>query len=534
MNRITPEAVRDQLAEIIASKDFIASDRLRHFLTYIVEETLKGKGDQLKAFNIAVDVFLLGDDFDAAGNPLIRNEAARLRSKLEHYYLLNPAAPIYINIPKGGYQAEFGRRGAASGQNEENFCLPTLSGSASLAQPQHKAAIAVELFTNINKKEDAEVFGAALFNDLALELTRESDLKVVHARSGGETGQEHGGDFPTLKPRFILRGSVILEKKRLKVWIFLTDASTGANVWADKFEAQFASERKKDWLGFQEHVAGCILGRLCGDSGVIQQVLLNEYSSGTNDFSPVQAATVLYSKWADSFTRQTAEEAHAALRRALEHEPRRTQVRAMLADLYVCSHQFSYDLVKQPLEKAVALASEVIYADPACQLAHLALAGAHALKNDKGEFSEAARRVLEINPLSSSNVAALAPYYVILGLLDEAGDLCEKILALNLPRSGECRIALSLCHYFRADYEEALSQARKIARPGALCDGLLRLCAGGMLGDRREAEAASGELLEAYPDFKKQGLLILSRAFPRVEDLEAIQEGLARGGLHVS
>ena len=94
MNQITPEDVRAQLAEIIVSKDFIASDRLRHFLTYIVEETLKGRGAQLKAFNIALDVFNLGEDFDAVGNPLIRNEAARLRSKLEHYYLLNPAASI--------------------------------------------------------------------------------------------------------------------------------------------------------------------------------------------------------------------------------------------------------------------------------------------------------------------------------------------------------------------------------------------------------------------------------------------------------
>ena len=536
MNRITPEEVREQLAEIIASKDFIASDRLRNFLTYTVEETLKGKGDQLKAFNIAVDVFHLGEGFDAAGNPLIRNEAARLRSKLEHYYLLNPAASVYISIPKGGYQVEFGRRGAASGQNGESFCAPALSGAASLALPQHKAAIAVERFNNINKKEDAEVFSSALFNDLALELTRENDLKVVHARSGNEARREQGGGefFSALNPRFILRGSVILEKKRLKVWVFLTDASTGANVWADKFETQFASERQKDWLGFQEHVAGCILGRLCGDSGVIQQVLLNEYSSGANDFSPVQAATVVYSKWADSFTRQTAEEAHAALNRALEHEPRQTQLRAMLADLYVCSHQFSYELVEQPLEKALVLAAEAIYVDPACQLAHLALAGAHALRNDKAKFSESARRVLEINPLSSSNVAALAPYYVILGLPDEAVELCEKILTLNLPRSGECHIALSLCHYFRGDYRAALDQARKIARPGALCDGLLRLCAGGMLGDCREAEAAADELLEAYPDFSKQGLRILSCAFPRVEDLEAIREGLARGGLRIS
>ena len=55
-----------------------------------------------------------------------------------------------------------------------------------------------------------------------------------------------------------------------------------------------------------------------------------------------------------------------------------------------------------------------------------------------------------------------------------------------------------------------------------------------MLGDGREAELAAGELLEAYPDFRKQGLRILTRAFPRVEDLEAVREGVARGGLNVS
>lgn len=535
MSRITPEEVRAQLAEIAASKDFIASDRLRHFLTYIVEETLKGKGGQLKAFNIAVDVFRLGEDFDAAGNPLIRNEAARLRSKLEHYYLLNPAAAVYISIPKGGYQVEFSRAATSQGNNGESFCAPALSGSISLAPAQHKAAVAVERFNNINKKEDAEAFSLALFNDLALELTRESDLKVVHARNGGEAGQEQSGGelFSMLNPRFILSGSVIWEKKRLKVWTFLTDAGTGANVWADKFETQFASERQKDWLDFQEHVAGCILGRLCGDSGVIQQVLLSEYCNEPNDFSPVQAATVLYSKWAGAFTRQTAAEAHTALLLALEQEPRQTQTRAMLADLYVCSYQFSYELADEALEKALALASEVIYTDPACQLAHLALAGIHALSNDKGKFNESARRVLEINPLSSSNVAALAPYYAILGLLDEAGKLCEKILARNLPRSGECHIALSLCRYFRGDYRAALDQARKISRPGALCDGLLRLCSGGMLEDGREAEVAARELLEAYPEFREQGVRILSRVFPRVEDLEAICEGVARGGLSI-
>ena len=47
--RITSEEVKAQLAEILDSADFQASQRLRDFLSYIVEQTLDGKGRDLKA-----------------------------------------------------------------------------------------------------------------------------------------------------------------------------------------------------------------------------------------------------------------------------------------------------------------------------------------------------------------------------------------------------------------------------------------------------------------------------------------------------
>ena len=82
---ISKQEIQQQLELILHSKDFMASQRLKDFLAFIVQATLDGKGEELKAYKIAIDVFGLEEDFDPNTNPMIRTEAGRLRSKLDHY-----------------------------------------------------------------------------------------------------------------------------------------------------------------------------------------------------------------------------------------------------------------------------------------------------------------------------------------------------------------------------------------------------------------------------------------------------------------
>ncbi len=106
----TPEeaAIRAQLARILASDRFDASERNRRFLRYVVEECLAGRTQQIKAYSIAVSVFNREPSFDPQSDPIVRLEAGRLRRSLEHYYLTagrNDA--IRIVVPKGGYVPHF-------------------------------------------------------------------------------------------------------------------------------------------------------------------------------------------------------------------------------------------------------------------------------------------------------------------------------------------------------------------------------------------------------------------------------------------
>ena len=127
-------SVRAALECILASPGFDASARNRRFLEYIVEETLAGRADRLKGLTIAIDVF--GRDaatFDAQHDPVVRIQAAKLRRRLERYYLIaGQQDPIRIGIPKGTYVPTF---------EERDGPLPDLSPSSMAAERTAAAAL---------------------------------------------------------------------------------------------------------------------------------------------------------------------------------------------------------------------------------------------------------------------------------------------------------------------------------------------------------------------------------------------------------
>src|SRR5262245_51061862 len=101
-------AVRAELARVLASPGFAQNERLSRFLHFIVERQLEGRGEEIKESVIGVEVFNRRPDFDPKQDSIVRTEAARLRSRLDEYYL-GPASDstLRIEIPKGGYTPVF-------------------------------------------------------------------------------------------------------------------------------------------------------------------------------------------------------------------------------------------------------------------------------------------------------------------------------------------------------------------------------------------------------------------------------------------
>jgi tetratricopeptide (TPR) repeat protein len=97
-------AIRDQLERIFASPMFARSERMKRFLEYVIDQSLKAKGGALKEYAIALAVYDKPDSFDPRIDPIVRVEASRLRAKLREYYdEMGPDDPLVISLRKKGY-----------------------------------------------------------------------------------------------------------------------------------------------------------------------------------------------------------------------------------------------------------------------------------------------------------------------------------------------------------------------------------------------------------------------------------------------
>ena len=54
---LSPQLLQDELQRVVVSRDFMHSKRKRRFLKFVVQETLAGRADRIKAYTIAVDAF---------------------------------------------------------------------------------------------------------------------------------------------------------------------------------------------------------------------------------------------------------------------------------------------------------------------------------------------------------------------------------------------------------------------------------------------------------------------------------------------
>jgi len=110
-----------QTHKITASRIFAGSERMSRLLRYIVTESVAGRGDQLKEYTLAQEVFQRPSSFDPRVDSTVRSEASRLRGKLQTYYETEGSSDtILISLPKGGYQVIFEDR--ESRDQDSNEC----------------------------------------------------------------------------------------------------------------------------------------------------------------------------------------------------------------------------------------------------------------------------------------------------------------------------------------------------------------------------------------------------------------------------
>jgi hypothetical protein len=100
---------RWQLAQrILQSETFRRSPRLRSFLLYVVENTLRHRTNNLSEHLIGLEVFSRPVDYNPLEDSIVRSSARQLRAKLHEFFASEGSAEATVlDIPKGAYVAEF-------------------------------------------------------------------------------------------------------------------------------------------------------------------------------------------------------------------------------------------------------------------------------------------------------------------------------------------------------------------------------------------------------------------------------------------
>lgn len=102
------EAVRDQLARLLANPLFRNSKRAQLLLRFTVEHTLGGTGEHLKERTLGAQVFGRDPEYDTNQDPVVRMTAVDIRKRLAHYdQEPGHESEIHIDFPQGSYAPEF-------------------------------------------------------------------------------------------------------------------------------------------------------------------------------------------------------------------------------------------------------------------------------------------------------------------------------------------------------------------------------------------------------------------------------------------
>jgi tetratricopeptide (TPR) repeat protein len=232
LNGIPAADIKSELEQILRSRAFIQSHRIRRFLQFIVEESLLGQPHRLKEYLIGIEVFDRREIFDPRVDSIVRVEARRLRSKLEDYYRFEGKDDqVHIVLRKGSYVPTFEYR----------------SASPSSGGPALKRVVEIAQFTYTNSIPNAGSIADEIQRRLAHVLIKEGMFQVIakpqadsnHEGNGNGHPSGNGHSARSLKTDYVLEGRLEFQANGFHLMLQLQQATDSSYIWSEATECQF-------------------------------------------------------------------------------------------------------------------------------------------------------------------------------------------------------------------------------------------------------------------------------------------------------
>lgn len=528
---IAPEAVWEQLRRILSSNDFNASERNRRFLKYVVEETLDGRADRIKAYNIATSVFDRDGSFDPQVDSIVRIEAGRLRRSLERFYLTaGTADAIRIVIPRGRYVPEFECLSPAASACD---VLPQSEPAQTVRPGRNGRAILVLPFEEDGDQSALPNFTRGLMRQIIVGLTRFTDLIVFERETccpyGGKTDLASVGD--NLGVAYLLRGGTSMSATHFSVDALLIDVRSGQHLWAESFERKLDMSQV---FRVRDEVANCVARTLAQPYGVIFSNIAKDTDlTLPKNMCSFDYVVQFYQYWR-SHDPSLFEPVRVGLEDVVVHDPHYAEAFACLSQMYSNAVRFHHNVrgaTNNPLQRALALAHRAVELAPSSSRGHHALSLALWFAGDVRGALMTLETSSALNPNDTDVMGELGLRYAVLARWDEAAPLLEEAFARNPSGPSIYRIGLFLYHYANGRHEAALAEARKIDAPHLPCSNIAVAMAAAQLGLKAEAADAVQAILRIDPRYGDHVVADMTARNLAPELIRLVVAGLRKAGL---
>lgn len=455
--------VRAALDRVLTSTEFRRSARSRDFLSYVVTETLAGRGDRLSERTVGRHGLGQPSDFDGSGSASVRVRASRTRTSLEAYYADEGRDdPVRIAIPPGGYVAVFESRPAEAAVER------TVPGIAVVAL----SATGGEL---------AGALAASLSDSLTHRLARYPHVRVVGPTALTDGMQRTGAQ---LGVSTVLDGQVVERAGAARVSLRLCATRTGEVVWSTDRSLSAA-----DLAGLRvEDMWAAEIAALLGDTTgpVVREELARPRGEDTD--AGAEARLAFYS-YVDRGTVDSLTDAADLLDRALERE-RAADLLTMRAALANAAQAFGLVDRQPALDAASAWAREALTLDGGNAHAHLVLASVAHYGGHRTAAVEHAETAVALSPYHPSYLVGAGGTLCGCGEWDRGTGLIREAQRLNPGLTGRSHTWLAADHLVHGDHARALAEAGWLPADGGFVWGpLYRAMALAGLGHTEQARA---------------------------------------------
>ena len=403
------------------------------------------------------------------------------------------------------------------------------TSGAPLSLPR-KPSIAVLPFTILSDDPEQQYFADGVVEDIITALSRFKSLFVI-ARNSSFTYRGKAVDIKQvgreLGVRYVLEGSVRKSADKVRINGQLIDSTTGAHLWADRFEGKL-----KDVFELQDQITTNVVGEL------ITNVEVAEIERARRKPSTSLDAYDCYWKGLAEYwkiSQPGSDDALAYFLKAINFDENFASAYGFAATTYAVRWQNRWMVnVAQERAEAVRLARRAIELGQSDEVA--LSRGGFVLAAIAGELdfgAECARRSLMMNP--NYAIGWLHSAWISLYSGDHQTVRANvgqfERLSPRAPTLFQGKLAAAFAHVFEGHYKEAAYLAEQLTHELPSLGSAWRVLAmsRALAGDVALANIATKKMLELDPSLRVPAMAS-TMPLRRAVDVERLKEGYLLAG----